>query len=134
MKLYSQELRWRKNSSSQQGVLNGRQGREIRRKRGEKDAEDTTGTQWGGGSKPRLFSHRRGPRPARIGGMGKRRDLRRSLVWEDEGLHFKKQKKKQAQGIWGLLVKKNRMNADFLVTSIMMNPELREIDLAMICI
>lgn len=73
-----------------------------------------------------------GPRPARIGGTGKRRDLRRSLVWEGEGLHFKKEEKEQAQGIWGLSVKKNRTNADFLVTSIMMNPELREIDLAMI--
>ena len=46
----------------------------------------------------------------------------------------KKEEKEQAQGIWGLLVKKNRTNADFLVTSIMMNPELREIDLAMTCI
>ena len=80
------------------------------------------------------MSRRRGPRPARRGGTGKRTDLRRSLVWEDEGLHFKKEGKEQAQGIWGLLVKRNRINADFLVTSIMMNPELREIDLAMTCI
>lgn len=46
----SQEWRWRKNSSSQQGILNCRQGWETGQKRGENDAEDTTGTQCGPGS------------------------------------------------------------------------------------
>lgn len=32
--------------------------------------------------------------------------MRRTSVWEDEGLHVKSRKKKQAQGIWSFISKK----------------------------
>lgn len=44
---------------------------------------------------------RRGLRPARTGGRGKRRDLGRTLVWEDEGLHVKKEEKNKHKEFGG---------------------------------
>lgn len=131
----SQEKRWRKNSRSQQGSLKGRQGWEIGQNRGDEDAEDTTGTLCVDSSKPRPFSSRRGPRSARIQRARERGEARwgghRFGRMKDYMSNVGKKKKHKEFGV--LLVKKYRMNVEFLVTSIMMSPELREMDLAMIC-
>lgn len=114
----SQEWRWRKNSSSQQGILNRRQGWETGQKRAENDAEDTTGTQCGPGSSAAGEDQ----------GQLEQGEREREETWGVTGLGrwsitFQKGGENQALGIWGLLVKKNGMNAECLVTSSMMNSD-----------
>lgn len=102
MMLYLKEWRWRKNSSSQQGILNRDKVGKLDKKRAENDAEDTTGTQYGPGSS--AAGEDQGQLEQ---GEREREETWGSLVWEDEAPHFKKEEKQL--GIWGLLVKKKQI-------------------------